>query len=390
MNSISLNKILIVDDERTVIQQVDSLLESFGYKSDFIPKANFLIKKLETETFDLILMDINMPGIDGITALKMIKENHHYKDIPVIMMTADTSEQTLENCFIHGAADFITKPIQELVLKSRVKSVIEKQQYIAQIEKQRKNIVDSINYAKTIQDAMLPKLDPLKIFFTDAFVLLKPKDIVSGDFYMIKQLSKYFIVVVADCTGHGVPGAFMSMLGMSLINEIIRKADISKANQILIDLRNNIKTALHQDDIDNNKKDGMDMSLIIIDTETLEAQFAGANRPLFIIKNDDPNNIIIIEEDNMPIGSHSKEHDFTNNEITFTKNDTIYMFSDGYVDQFGGENNRKFKNKLFFETILEIQSKSMAEQCEILNQKHINWKGNYKQTDDILILGIKI
>jgi len=385
------NRILIVDDERTVIQQVDSLLESFGYQSDFIPRADLLLKKLELTPFNLILLDINMPGTDGLTALKILKNHPIYKDIPVIMMTADTTEQTLEICFENGAADYLTKPIQELVLKSRVKMVIEKQQYLIEIERQRKDIMDSIHYASRIQDAMLPKVELLKSFFNDVLVYFNPRDIVSGDFYMVKQLRQHIVIVIADCTGHGVPGAFMSMLGMSLINEIIRRADLTKASIVLDNLREYVKIALNQDDEDNSRKDGMDMALLIINTDNLQTQFAGANNSMILIRHDNPTEIVEIKADRMPIGIYTKEKEFANNEIQLFRDDVIYLYTDGYTDQFGGVDHKKFRSKTLHNLLLEIHNKPMNEQREILINKYEEWRGddNY-QTDDILVFGLRI
>jgi len=390
------SKILIIDDERTVIQQVDSLLESFGYQSDFIPKADYMLKKLENATFDLILMDINMPGIDGLTALKNLKSHTAYHSIPVIMMTADTNEKTLESCFLSGAADFITKPIQELVLKARVKSVIEKQQYTQEIENQQKKIMDSIFYARTIQEAMLPSREIISNKFAEHFVMFKPRDIVSGDFYWFKQINNLIYVIAADCTGHGVPGAFMSMLGISQLNEIINNTEIKQPNEILNELRVRIKKLLHQDQQKRKKLDGMDLALCVIDTATQTLNYSGAYSPLYLYRKNESNNtyeLLETKADKMPIGVHPNEHKyFTNHEISIQKSDTIYIFSDGYVSQFNNNsvNSTKFKTWRLKELLANIQEKNMNEQLNILEQTFESWKGEQAQIDDLLIIGIRI
>lgn len=417
------NKILIVDDEKAVIHQVKALLDSFGYKTFYIPRAQFLIKRLETETFDLILMDINMPGIDGIKALKQLKSNFLYENIPVIMMTADTSDETLESCFDFGAADYITKPISELVLKSRVKSVLDKQEYIKEIflkneklkDSERKikiahnNIKSSINYAQTIQSAVMPSKNILDKVFSQNFVFFKPRDVVSGDFYWMKTIGNLVFIAVADCTGHGVPGAFISILGVSLLNEVFHTAE--QNNQVdpaklLGILRKKVKESLGQTGARGEQKDGMDIALCIINKKTHTLQFAGAHNPIYIVRNknrelskkakeyifDIKDDIAFVEikGDRQPIGIHRYENKFTNHQISLKTGDLIYLFSDGYADQTGSDKHRKFMRRRFKELFLEIHEKPMNEQKIMMSKTLKNWMGaKEEQVDDILVMGLK-
>jgi len=257
--------------------------------------------------------------------------------------------------------------------------------------KQKQEITDSIQYAQRIQEAVLPDKKMFVQDIEDYFIYFKPKDIVSGDFYWMTRFNDKLIVAAADCTGHGVPGAFMSMLGVTFLNEIINKDRISEPGKILDKLRAKIIDSLHQ--TDGESKDGMDMAISVIDTKKQEIQYAGAYNPLYLIPADENNEYKInkINADRMPIGIHLKmDDDFTNHIIKYNKGDSIYMFSDGYMDQFGGENGRKLKSRKFQELLITIQDKTMGEQKEILDKFLNKWKGDLEQLDDIIIIGLKL
>ena len=259
-----------------------------------------------------------------------------------------------------------------------------------EIEHRHDEVTKSITYAQRIQKALLPTSKILGIRFTDYFILWKPKDIVSGDFYWFRRLEESMIIVVADCTGHGVPGAFMSLLGISFLNDILTKDKTLKSHQILDRLREMIKLALHQDQFKKSRAgDGIDMAIAIINHRTLEIDFTGANNPLYLIRNYE---IMIFKENRNPVGIHPYEKPFENHQFKLKKGDKLYMFSDGFSDQFGEQTGRKFL-KSNFQQLLVIMSKqdlSMQEEQEILEDAHNQWKGSVPQIDDILILGLKI
>jgi len=253
---------------------------------------------------------------------------------------------------------------------------------------QKQEITDSIQYAKRIQNAILPPKDFVSKIIPNHFILFKPRDIVSGDFYWITQKDNKVILAGIDCTGHGVPGAFMSMLGYSYLNEIANNYKITKASLILNRLRNYIKTALRQTGKEGEAKDGMDMALCVLDLETLSLQFSGAYNPFYLIRN---KKLSEIKGDKMPIGIYINEKkSFTNHEQILKKGDVFYIFSDGYTDQFGGEKGGKFKSRPFKDLLLDIHGKPMNEQKEILNTTLENWKGTNAQVDDILVMGFRI
>ena len=255
------------------------------------------------------------------------------------------------------------------------------------IEKHREEITDSIKYAKRIQTAALPSDNYLIKNIPEHFVLFIPRYIVSGDFYWASKRANKIIITAADCTGHGVPGAFMSMLGVSFLNKIVNEEKIIDANIILDKLRDNIINALRQNEDDNSSSDGMDMALCVIDLETKKIQFAGAYNPLYLIKNKE---LEIIKADRMPVAIYDHLKPFSSKEIQLQTGDRIYMFSDGYVDQFGGPKNKKFMSKRFKQTLLENADLPMEKQKQILDNTIENWKGNELQIDDIVIVGIKL
>jgi serine phosphatase RsbU (regulator of sigma subunit) len=253
---------------------------------------------------------------------------------------------------------------------------------------QKKQITDSIGYAQRIQAAILPQPAYLKNILPEYFVLYKPRDIVSGDFYWIKELGSSIVVVAADCTGHGVPGAFMSMLGITLLNELFVDGDTSHPGEILGQLRTKVKAMLVQEGGIRDQKDGMDMAIAVIDKEKKELQFAGAYNPLYLIRSGDQ--LFELKGDKQPIGIHWEESEFNNQIVELKEKDTVYVFSDGFVDQYGGEQGKKFKTQKFKELLLSVQPESMEKQKQLIEEAFEAWRGNREQIDDVCVVGIRI
>jgi serine phosphatase RsbU (regulator of sigma subunit) len=270
------------------------------------------------------------------------------------------------------------------------KEEIQKQKEVAEMQRdqiayQKKHITDSIHYALRIQRAILPSLE----LFTDEiehFVLYKPRDIVSGDFYWVTKKDKLWIVITADCTGHGVPGAFMSMLGVSFLNEIVINKHIHKPDQILNALRDNIIDALKQMESQSEVKDGMDVTVCAVDINAGTLEWAGANNPLFLVQNGE---LTHIKGDKMPVAIHEFMFPFTLHTFKLNKGDTFYTFSDGYVDQFGGANQKKFLSKNFKDIIMSIQDRPMYEQGGNLDDVFEEWKKDVEQVDDVTVIGLR-
>jgi serine phosphatase RsbU (regulator of sigma subunit) len=257
---------------------------------------------------------------------------------------------------------------------------------------QKEEIISSITYAKKIQSAILPPERYINELLGRNFILYKPKEIVSGDFYWVKQVRDYIIIVCADCTGHGVPGAFMSVLGISLLNEIVERKEVTRANLILNEMREEIKQALRQVGEGKEQKDGLDIALCVIDNKNMMLQYSGANIPLYIIKQTDRGpEFKEILADPMPVGVYMPDYEsFSVHEVQLEEGDVFYTFSDGYRDQNGGDKNKRFTSSRFRKLLLDIHEQPMAIQKGILEQTLIDWMGTHSQRDDILVIGIKI
>jgi len=256
-----------------------------------------------------------------------------------------------------------------------------------QIIEQKKEITDSILYAKKIQTAALPTEDYINKNIPEHFIFFKPRDIVSGDFYWVGKKGNKIIITAVDCTGHGVPGAFMSMLGISFLNKIVNEENVTDSAEILNHLRANIISALHPKGYEIESKDGMDMALCVINTENNTIDFSGAYNPLFHLQN---GKITEIKADRMPVAKYDVTDDFTRKTIRFNKGDIIYMFSDGYPDQFGGPKHKKFMKGKLKRLLEEISEKPMKKQEKILAETLDNWKGSQPQIDDIVIIGVRL
>lgn len=266
------------------------------------------------------------------------------------------------------------------------KAEVEKQKEL--VELKNKEITDSINYAKRIQQAKLPKKEEIYAALPQSFILFKPKDIVSGDFYFFHKNERNIFIASADCTGHGVPGAFMSMIGSEKLEDAVSQT--TDTSEILKLLNKGIKTSLHQSEINESTRDGMDIALCSIDTENRIVKYAGANRPIWIVHKGQTE----IEETKATkkaIGGFTEDNQhFDSHELKLKHGDTFYIFTDGYADQFGGEDGKKLMTKKFKEILINIQDKTMLEQEKYLATFVDNWRGKTEQIDDILVIGVRL
>ncbi|MCU0461308.1 MAG: YfiR/HmsC family protein [Bacteroidales bacterium] len=273
---------------------------------------------------------------------------------------------------------------------SMQKDEIEQQRDLAaaqrdQIAYQKKHITDSIMYAKRIQTALIPSLE----LFSDKlehFVLYKPLAIVSGDFYWVSNHDDKQIIIAADCTGHGVPGAFMSMLGVTLLNEIVNNKQILLPDQIIENLRHGVIKSLNQVADEDSVKDGMDISVCVVDFKENVLLWAGANNPLYVIRGGE---LIHYRPDKMPASIHYRMQPFTLHKISLNKGDAFYIFSDGFADQFGGPGQRKFMSNKLKETLVGLSGVPMLQQADRLNTIFEEWRGDSPQVDDVTIIGVR-
>lgn len=275
-----------------------------------------------------------------------------------------------------------------------------------EITHQKKEITDSINYAKRIQLSILPPDKMVKRLLPDAFIFYKPKDVVSGDFYWVEEKNELVMFAAVDCTGHGVPGAMMSVVGMSLLNRAVNEKDLTKPADILQHLDMGVTDTLRQNQDDDAVKDGMDLSLCTFNTKTKELQFAGAFNNLWIVRKSFSSShtpssdkevffedsLLEIKADKFPIGSNTDgvADNYTNHKIQLQKGDYIYLYSDGFADQFGGPKGKKFKYNALKKLLISIHDLSPAQQHEAIKSAYENWKGSLEQIDDILVIGVRV
>ncbi len=337
--------------------------------------SNLASKKLfnEDDNIGKMISDL-LPELDVVDFDKIIESDS--KEALVVFVNNEYF-----NFMIKGVSSINTAHIYG----NNITDVILAQQ---KIKEQSEQLNKSIDYAWLIQKAMLPSTEQFNSVFPNNTNFYCPRDVVSGDFYWLNQVGNLKILVVADCTGHGVPGAFMSMVGIALLNEIILREQILEPDQILNHLRKRIIASLATKDSKSKMANGMDIALIIVDTKQNQLSYAGAYNPLYIVRN---NELLITKANSMPIGSYVKEEvPFTAHTIDLEKNDRIYLFTDGYKDQFGGDHNKKYSPKAFRNLVVNLSQMSFEKQSRYMKKEFDNWKKDYKQIDDVTVIGVEI
>ncbi len=281
---------------------------------------------------------------------------------------------------------FRQKQKANLVLEDKNR-IIEQQKHI--VEEQNKDITDSIKYAERIQQAIFPPDKMWHAILPDSFVFFRPKDILSGDFYWVEQRGDLIFVAAADCTGHGVPGALMSIVNYNLLNKAVLEMNLTDPAEILNAVNNWLTLSLHQTYQESTVRDGMDISLCVINKKTSELTYSGANNPVYIFRNKE---LLQLNADKFPVGAFVEDNiqSFTNQKLQLGKGDTIYLFSDGYADQFGGPKGKKLKYINLKRYLTESYEMSMRDQERYIEAKFTDWKGNYEQIDDVLVIGIRL
>jgi len=334
-----------------------------------------------------------MPGMDGYEVCSIIKKIPEISEIPVIFITAKTDSESIVKGFVTGAVDYITKPFIQSELLIRVKTQLSisrsKEQihnYLLEIEERNTNINASIAYARFIQTAVLGTSDKFLKYLPEHFILYLPKDILSGDFYWVYNIGEKVIIAVMDCTGHGVPGALVSILGITLLNEIVLQDDFIHPDKILDSLRTKIIKALGQIVGDGQIRDGIEGVVICFDRAARTLEYSGSFNPLVLIHNGE---LTDIKADTFPIGFNDENKKFKLHHLNMEKDDIVYLFSDGLIDQFGGPVNRRFMIKHLKEVFLSTYDVDMKLQREVILKELITWQGELEQTDDILVMGLR-
>ncbi|OFY19963.1 MAG: hypothetical protein A2W98_13335 [Bacteroidetes bacterium GWF2_33_38] len=384
-------KILLVEDSETDADLLTRFLkrEGINFVHSRVWSKDGFIKALKDNIYDIIIADHTLPQFSGMDAFRIAKITN--RNIPFILLTGTVSEKTLSEYAKDGIDDYFLKD-NLLRLPSAIENVISKkkiEQLHNELEIVHKQIKDSINYAKTIQNAMLPDTSLFNEIFPESFGIYKPKDVLSGDFYWFKKEANIFFVAAADCTGHGIPGALMSMIGIEKLNNLVLKT--KEPSEVLTQLNKSISSALSQSSLYERSQDGMDIALCSIDKENRIIKFSGANRPLWIIRNGQKE-VEEIKGTKKAIGGFDNDNSsfFEEHEIQLQKNDTIYIFSDGFTDLFGGEFFKKITTKRFKQLLIDIQDKTMSQQEKHLNDYIEKWKAGAEQVDDILIIGVRL
>lgn len=395
-------KILLLEDNESDAILLARALKKDGLDYDLrvVEYRDVYVSLLNSYDPDVILSDHSLPGFTAIEALKIARQ---YKpDLPFILVTGAVSEEFAVACMKAGVDDYILKSslvrlssaITNVFSRTDVKREKEMVESLHaklkvaynEIEESNRNIRDSINYAKLIQEAMLPEKKILDGYLQKSFIIYKPKDIVSGDFYWFTEVDNKLLLAIADCTGHGVPGALMSMIGYGLLNEIVNVYGVTQPSKILARLNFGVRRALKQNSFENKRCDGMDMAICMIDREQHTMEYAGANRHLVMFKNRE---LELIKGDKFGIGGIYSESlvEYSNHKIHFEKNDVFYLFTDGYADQFGGPRGRRMMTKNLFKILQRSLAFGLEEQEHVLLHWLQSWRKNLEQTDDVLLLG---
>lgn len=394
-----------MDDRDYLSENYLSLAEMYDDMKNYKEAYNYMCKHKALE--DSLL---NEETTNQLNELKTVYETEKKeKEIELShqkLQTQDAKLNTIIFSSIGGAAILLIL-VFFIYTRYQIKQKANKKLEIAYsiIEEKQKDITDSINYAQNIQYAILPNVDDIKSTFSDSFVFFKPRDVVSGDFYWFHSAgniqsasgpsSMPTYIAAADCTGHGVPGALMSMIGSSLLNQIVLEGNVKNTGEVLDLLRTGIKSAFKQKQGEDKRRDGMDIGLLAFSDNGTKVQFSGANNGVYQISN---GSLKEIKPNKQPVGQHEgTEQPFTTQHLEVQKGDCLYLYTDGFADQFGGvtipgkqSGGKKFKYSKLKELLVAISSKSMQEQKSILENTFNEWKGNYEQVDDVLIIGVRV
>jgi serine phosphatase RsbU (regulator of sigma subunit) len=380
------SKILLVEDSFEGMQYVGSILNDAGYKTVTSLNGNNSLIYIAKEKFDLIILDLVNSELAGYDVLAQIMERGRNAEAPVVFLTEGGENGNLMQGVRYPNVDFVRKPFKREELLARVGNQLA---IVRSKEEARavKSLRDSIKYAYRIQKSMLPSNDLMNEAFPSHFIFHKPLDVVSGDFYWAKKIDDMVVFAVADCSGHGVPGAFLSILGISLLNELSMKTKLDYPHVIMDNLRHRFKESLERSGIESYFSEGIDMVIGMIDRKDLKMYSAGAFNSIFHSRD---GKIYEIKGDRQPVGYYPVEKPFTQRETQLKAGDQLFFNTDGIVDQMGGEKGKKLQSRGFSSWLKEMAGQPSTVQKQILNEKVNRWMGSYSQIDDILVMGIEI
>ncbi len=376
----------MVEDSFESMQRVTSTLNDAGYSTiTSLNGLNFL-SYIVKEKFDLIILDLMNSGMAGYEMLAQIKERGRNVETPVIFLTGNEENANLMQGVRYPDIDFVKKPFRREELLNRVGNQLALLRSKEEL-RATKDLRDSINYALRIQKSMLPSEEMLNSIFRNHWIIHQPLNIVSGDFYWAKRIGDLLVFSVADCSGHGVPGAFLSVLGISLLNELSMKIKIDYPHVMMDNLRFKFKESMERSGIESYLSEGIDMVIGMIDTKSMKLYSAGAFNSIFHLHEGE---ISEIKGDRQSIGHYPLEKPFSHHVTQLSRGDQLFLSTDGMIDQMGGERGKKLQNRGFSSWLKELQGRNVPEQREDFIEKMKHWMSNYSQVDDILIMGFEI
>jgi sigma-B regulation protein RsbU (phosphoserine phosphatase) len=398
----SLPTILIVDDLEDNLFSLNAVLKFEGYiihKANSGPLAIDMASKIQ---YDCIILDVQMPEMDGFEVANILGKNEFTKNIPIIFLSAlgSDKEKVLQG-MDSGAIDFLAKPVDPPLIKAKLKLCIklsskykDSKKVFSAIKQEHSSLQEvnsefsaSLRYAQNIQQAILPTAEVINALFKDNFIIFRPKESIGGDFYYIKEVGNEIIFICGDCTGHGVPGAMMSMISANIIHNIIDSKKIIVPNLILNAMVSEFRKAFRNEFSNITIQDGLEVAVCTYYKKERKLQYAGAGRPI-IMASQDAINIIKCSSYGIS-GNVSENYEFALNEFDIEEGHQIYLYSDGIVDQFGGPKNKKFMTKRLVQLLSSNLDLPMTEQKEIIDNSIVSWKEGQEQIDDILIMGLK-
>jgi phosphoserine phosphatase RsbU/P len=381
-------RILLIEDSETDADLVVRFLKREGlvFEHQRVSNRQAFISAMDAYVPDIVISDYSIPQFNGMEAFRLLKSLN--RNCPFILITGTLSEEILVEFAKEGIDDYILKD-NLLRLPISIENVMNRktiEKLHRRLEIVHREVQDSINYAKMIQSAMLPDTAQLKESFPNSFIFFRPKDVLSGDFYWFKKINNHFVITVADCTGHGVPGSLLSMIGFNMLYEAVTGRKLRQPSDILDNLRRQFQRIRQQSTVAIN--DGMDVACCAIDLEHGRMTYSGANRPLYLIREGE---LFEYKPDKASIsGADSSHGKFSLHNIPIQSGDRLFLFSDGYADQFHYATKKKLLIKRFRELLINSSRAVFHVQEKALAHYFEEWKGGMEQVDDVLLVGIQI
>ncbi|MEZ5019259.1 MAG: response regulator [Bacteroidales bacterium] len=386
--------ILIADDNPDGLYLLGNILIDAGYEVELACDGFSAVEWAGIRKFDAVLLDVRMPVMNGFEAASSIRKTKLNNETPIIFLTSYFDTAISSGAFESAFTDYVTRPFRKRELLSRIRTKVDEakegrkfRQYMEEIESRNLYIRQSLEYSVYIQNAVMKSagVDPESV--PEHFLLSLPRDIISGDFHCFYRSGDMLTAVIMDCTGHGVPGALMSILGITLCNEIALNEKITRPDEMLNRLRYKLLQSLGKGSNHDQIPDGMEGAVIRYDEKSKLLQYSGSFNPLLIVRQ---GKLTGINGDRMPIGYSDVSLQFTLREFQVESGDMIYLFTDGFADQFGGEQNKKFMISRLRNLIQSVSDLPVEIQKKSLLSGFMAWKGKQEQTDDVLVLGLRL